>query len=194
MTSIIFRCEKCGKVLKGEVQKSTVVGKCPRCKDKFVVPDPVTRDNRKKKRTIVPESKYYITLPDTLTKSNNQANFRVIYTEVPPVEFALKRKDQVPLLDISEGGMGFLIRSDDKSGKVLPGDILVVEMDFPVLAQPVYTKIEVCWLKPIKEDKLMHVGVRFYRPSEALKGFLKGILKYIESKTQSLDFETWGSF
>jgi len=59
---------------------------------------------------------------------------------------------------------------------------------------PVYTEVEVCWIKPIKEEKLMHVGARFHRPDEALKEVLKGIIKYIASKTQSLDFETWSSF
>jgi hypothetical protein len=40
----------------------------------------------------------------------------------------------------------------------------------------------------------MHVGARFHRPGEALKEVLKGIVKYIASKIQSLDFEKWGSF
>ncbi len=193
MTSIIIRCEKCGKVLKGKTQKSNIVGKCPRCKDKFVVPDPITRDNRKKKRSIIPESKYVSALPDKLTKSSKPAHYRLMYTEVSPVEYALKRSDHVPLLDISESGMGFIIRTHNKSHKILPGDMLYVELDFPVLVQPIYTEVEVCWIKPIKEEKLMHVGVRFHRPGEELEGVLKGILKYIASKSQSLDFETWGS-
>ncbi len=133
-------------------------------------------------------------MPDSLTKKSDKVNYRVTYTEVPPMDYALKRSDQVPLLDISEGGMGFIIRSDNKSNKVLPGDILVVEMDFPIFVQPVYTEVEVCWLRPLKEEKMMHVGVRFYQPGEAIKKVLKGILKYLASKSQTLDFETWGSF
>jgi hypothetical protein len=186
MTSIIIRCEKCGKVLKG------IVGKCPRCNDNFVVPNPITRENRKFERTIIPESKYFRTLPDSIIKSKNPANYKVVYTEAPPVEFALKRSDRVPLLDISESGMSFIIRVDESS-KVLPGDILVLEIDFPVFTQPVYTKVEVCWIRSMKEEKLMHVGVRFYQPTEALKKVLNGMIKYIAATTKSLDFETWGS-
>ncbi len=194
MTSIIIRCEKCGKVLKGKMKKSNIVGKCPRCKDKFVVPDPVAQDNRQYKRTIIPESKYVCSVPASLTNNKKPVNYRIIYTEVSPVEFALNRTDQVPLLDISEGGMGIIIRSINASGKVLPGDIFIVELDFPIFIKPVYTEVEVCWLKPIKDDKLMHVGVRFNRTGEDFKKVLKCILKFISSKTQSLDFETWGSF
>jgi phage FluMu protein Com len=192
MTSIIIRCEKCGKVLKGKVQKSNIVVKCPRCNDNFVVPDPITRENRKNKRIVIPESKHFRTLPDSIIKSNNPATYKVVYTEAPPVEFALKRSDRVPLLDISESGMSFIIRVDESS-KVLPGDILVLEIDFPVFTQPVYTKVEVCWIRSMKEEKLMHVGVRFYQPTEALKKVLNGMIKYIAATTKSLDFETWGS-
>ncbi len=193
MTSIFIRCEKCGKVLKGRTQKLNIVGKCPRCKDKFVVPDPIKRDSRKKKRTIVHESKYVSTLPDILTKRNKPPHYRLIYTEVSPVEYALKRSDHVPLLDMSEDGLGFIIKTNDKSHKILPGDILYVALDFPVLVQPIYSEVEICWIKPIKEEKLMHVGARFHRPGEALKEVLKSLVKYIASKSQSLDFETWGS-
>ncbi len=193
MTPIIIRCEKCGKILQGKVEKSNIVGKCPRCKDKFVVPDPISRESRKGDRSIVSESKYFRDLPDSVTKSNSSVNYRVVYTEAPPMEFALKRKDQVPLLDIGEGGIGFIARADDKANKALPGDILTIEIDFPIFVKPVSAKVEVCWVRPIKQKKLMQVGVRFYRPSEALKGVLKNIKEYIASKTQSLDFETWGS-
>ena len=95
---------------------------------------------------------------------------------------------------MSEDGLGFIIKTNNKSHTILPGDILYVELDFPVLVQPIYTEVEVCWIKPIKEEKLMHVGARFHRPNDALIDVLRGMVKYIASKTQSLDFETWGSF
>lgn len=190
--TLIIRCDKCGKVLKGKAQKSRIVGTCPRCKEDIVIPDPLSKENRKKKRAVICESKLVRTIPEALTKSEESPRCRVMYTEVSPVEYALNRSTHVPLLDLSEGGMGILMRTYSES-KLLPGDLFTVEIDFPVLVQSIFIKVEVSWIRPIKE-KLMHVGVRFCETDEPFREVLKDLMKYITSKTKTIDFEKWGSF
>ena len=153
---IIIRCEKCGKVLRGKSGKDQRIGSCPRCRDEFVIPSPVRHGDRKQERVVISENNLVQPIPETFTHSKESPVYRVLYTEVSPVEFALKRSTHVPLLDLSEGGMGLLVRADDLSEGPLPGDILVAELDFPIFVQSIFVQVEVCWIRPLKEEKLLH--------------------------------------
>ena len=88
---LIIRCETCGKILQGDVEKSHIVGVCPRCGSRFTISDPVSQDSRRHKRVFIGESQFTQSIPETLTQSLEVPAYRVMYTEVPPVEFALKR-------------------------------------------------------------------------------------------------------
>jgi len=191
---LIVRCKKCGKVMKGKSKKSKISGRCPRCRDSFVISDPVSQESRKYKRLVVGESKLVKPLPETLTRRKASPTFRVMFTEVPPNDFAMNRSDYIPLLDLSEGGMGLLSRVNDISSKLQPGDSLVVEIDFPILTQTIFVEVEVCWIRPIKDDKLLQIVVRFCESDDSFPAVLKNLLKYIESRTETMDFDKWGSF
>lgn len=191
---LIVRCEKCSKVLKGKSVKSQIIGKCPRCRDNFVFSDPVSQESRKNKRLVVGEGQLVKPLPKTLTQSKASPAFCVMFTEVPPIDFAMNRSDYIPLLDISEGGMGLLTRVNDISSKIQPGDSLVVEIDFPILIQTIFVEVEVCWIRPIKDDKLLQIGVRFCEPDDSFLAVLSNLLKYIDSRNKTMDFDKWGSF
>jgi phage FluMu protein Com len=191
---IIIRCEKCGKVLRGKAGKGQRIGRCPRCMDEFVIPSPVRHGDRKQDRVVISENNLVRPIPETFTHSKEPPVYRVLYTEVSPVEFALKRSTHVPLLDLSEGGMGILVRADEISDGLLPGDVFIAELDFPILVQSIFIQVEVHWIRPIKEEKLLHIGVRFCNSDKSFKGVFKNLMKYISSKTETLDFDKWGSF
>jgi len=191
---IIIRCEKCGKVLRGKAGKGQKIGRCPRCMDEFVIPSPVSHEDRQYERAIISENNFVRPIPESLTHSKESPVYRVLYTEVSPVEFALKRSTHVPLLDLSEGGMGILVRADEISDGLLPGDVFIAELDFPILVQSIFIQVEVRWIRLIKEEKLLQVGVRFCKSDKAFRGVLKNLMEYISSKTETLDFDKWGSF
>jgi phage FluMu protein Com len=194
MTKLIVRCDKCGKVLKGIAEKGNILGTCPRCREKFVIPDPVPHESRKKKRAVIGESRLVQPIPESLAQCTGAPVYRVMYTEVLPDEFIMKRSDSLPLLDLSEGGMGILMKADHLSGGLLPGDFFYAEIDFPILVHPVYIQVEVCWIRPIKDDTLLQVGVRFCEPGPDFLAVLNNLIQYIESRTQTIDFDKWGSF
>ena len=191
---IFIRCKKCGKVLQCETKKSGESGRCIRCNESFTIPDGVFADSRKHKREVVVESDLVPTTPGHLTESDDIPSFRVRYTEVPPVEFISKRSSEIPLLDLSKGGMGLLFRKDEKTDRLLKGEDFVVEIDFPILVQPILVRVEVRWIHPINNDSLLQVGVQFHNPDRALKSVLKNLMKYISSRSNTLGFEKWGAF
>lgn len=191
---LIIHCEKCGKLLQGKAEKARTFGECPRCGHKLAIPVPAMHENRKHKRAVVVESKFVKPIWETLTQSKEPSLYRIVYTEAPPVEFALNRASDSPLLDISEGGMGILVKADAKSNGLLPGNIFVAEIDFPILIQPIFIRVEVCWMRPLKEDRLFHIGVRFCESGEYLEDLLKNLVRYVESKSKAIDIDKWGSF
>lgn len=191
---LIFRCENCCKVLQSNAKKDLKNGKCPRCEEEFVFPHPVSQEGRKHKRAVVGESKFVQLVPEAHTQSKVTPAYRVMYTEVPPVEFTFRRSSHIPLLDLSEGGMGLLVRVDETSEKLVPGYIFVAEIDFPILIQTIFTQVEVCWVRPLKDHRLRHVGVQFCTSDKSFKGVIKNLIKYIMSRSDTLDFDKWGSF
>ena len=191
---LIIRCEQCSKILTGEVEKSQSSGVCPRCGHQFTITAPISHDGRKHKRVVVGESQFAQSIPETLTQNREDPVYRVMYTEVPPVEFALKRSDYVPLLDLSKGGMGVLSRADDQSSELLPGDKFVAEIDFPILVQSIFVQVELRWIRLIKEGQLRHTGVQFCHPDEPLQSVIQCLMNYIQSRTQTPDCKIWGSF
>jgi len=191
---IDIRCEKCGKVLKGKAEKGKVFGKCPRCGDKIVIPEPLTRESRKHKRVVVGENRFIPTIPETLAQSQESPVYRIMYTEVPPMEFALKRSTQIPLLDLSEGGMKLFVRADEKSQGLSLGDVFLAEIDFPILVQSIFIQVEVRWVRLIKEEKLLQIGVQFCNSDKSFRDVIKDLMKYITSRTETLDFDKWGAF
>jgi phage FluMu protein Com len=191
---VTIRCASCGKVLKGKPQEDHLTGNCPRCHGTVRISVPLARECRKFHRAIVGENQFVTSVPQPYGTSKTQPLCRVMYTEVPPADFILYRSSHVPLLDLSEGGMGLFVRADNTSKELLPGSTFVTEIDFPILVQPVFVMVEVRWVRPIKEDKIMQLGVRFCNMDDALKSVLLNLKKYIESRTKELEFEKWGAF
>ncbi len=189
-----FRCEKCRKVLRSKTEETGKTGKCPFCGTTLTMPDPVLRQKRKHARALAGESSFFRPLPESLLQASSPPLYRVMYTEVPPAEFLLKRSSHVPLLDLGEGGMGFFVRADEKSREVFPGQSFVVEVDFPIFVQPIFVEVKVCWTRSGDENKVLHVGVKFVRTDELLTGFLQNLINYISSRTEAVDLDKWGSF
>jgi hypothetical protein len=191
---VTIRCEKCGKVLKGEAEKPGSFGRCPRCHAKVAIPNPSLRNFRKYERQIVGENVFVPAVPDSLTRSEQAPFVKVRYTEVPPVDFALGRPNHIPLLDLSEGGMGILMKDDESSKELNPGDVFVAEIDFPILVRPIRLEVEVRWIRAIKKERLRHVGVQFCHPDQVLKKVIHSLIKYITSRSETNGFEKWGAF
>jgi phage FluMu protein Com len=191
---VFVRCEKCWKILQGKEEKAGVLGECPRCKNRFTVPAPLLHEKRKHQRMLVGESRFAVPNSESLPLSNGPADYRIMYTEVCPAEFVLNRSSHSPLLDLSEGGMSFLVRTDEKRRKVAPGNSLVVEIDFPILARPIFVQVEVCGVRSVDENKLLHIGVRFSMMNESLTEVIKNLIKYVILKSNAIEIEKWGSF
>ena len=191
---VIIRCASCGKVLKGKTQEDHLTGHCPRCHDTVRISAPLAREGRKYHRVVVGENEFVTSVPQPYCTSKTRPVYRIMYTEVPPLDFLLNRSSHVPLLDLSEGGMGLFVRVDNASEELEPGSTFVAEIDFPILVQPVFITVEVRWVRPIKEDKIMQMGVRFCDMDDSLRSVLLNLKKYIESRTKELEFEKWGAF
>ena len=191
---ITIRCEQCGKALRGKAGKKQTRGTCPRCMDKFVISNPVSREDRKQERAVVSDNNLVRPIPAALTSSEKSPVYRVSYTEVSPVEFALKRSTHVPLLDLSEGGMGILVNADEVSKALGSGDEFTAELDCPIFIQSIYVQVAVHWIRPTKEGKLLHLGVRFCNSDKSFRRVIKTLMKFISSKTDTLDFDKWGAF
>jgi hypothetical protein len=90
--------------------------------------------------------------------------------------------------------MSLFVRVDSMSKELVPGTTFVAEIDFPILIQPVFVEVEVRWVRPIKKEKIMQMGVRFCDMDDALRSVLFNLKEYIESRTKELEFEKWGAF
>jgi phage FluMu protein Com len=191
---VIIRCAGCGKVLKGKTQEDHLTGNCPRCHDTLNISPPSAREERKYRRAVVGENEFVTSVPQPFRTSKTPPVYRIVYTEVPPIDFIRNRSSHVPLLDLSEGGMGLFVRVDSVSKELVPGTTFAAGIDFPILIQPVFVTVEVRWVRPIKKEKIMQMGVRFCDMNDSLRGVLFNLKKYIESRTKELEFEKWGAF
>jgi len=191
---MIVRCEKCGKVLQGEPDKAGASITCPKCNNKFVVPGALSRESRRHERVLTSESRLALQIPESLSRSEEQALYCIAYTEVPPVEFALNRSTYVPLVDLSEGGMGFLVKTDEKARLIEPGSSFVIEIDFPILVRTVFVIVESRWLRPVTGEKLLRVGVQFKTTDAAFKKVIEHMIEYLMMRTDAIDIEKWGIF
>ncbi|MBF0117726.1 MAG: PilZ domain-containing protein [Desulfobacterales bacterium] len=174
-----MRCKNCGKVLKTNSENAGKKVRCPQCQNVFVIPDAKELASRKADRVVIQESKDAISLSQDMPAHLEETPFcQVVYTEADPIQFTLKRKNQVPLLDLSEGGLAFYIKTSEEVAALTFEKIIPIEIDFPtVLFEPLSVKVEVRWIKPMAEQKLLHVGVKFNNPD---KKFLKIVSKLIE--------------
>lgn len=191
---IIIRCENCGKVLKGTAQEACLMSRCPRCQDTLEIPAPMNMEARQYYRAVVGEKKWITSVPYAFRKSNAPAVYKVMYTEVPPADFIQNRSTHVPLLDLNEGGMGLFVNADKVSDELQPSNTFIAEIDFPILVQPLIVRVEVRWIRPIKEKKLIQMGVMFCDMNESLRNVILSLKHYIESRTNEFDFDKWGAF
>lgn len=190
----VIRCENCGKVLRGKPDEGGTLTSCPKCKNKLVVPDAFSSESRRHPRVLTTQSSLALRIPESLSQGEEPALYCIAYTEVSPVEFALHRSTCVPLMDVSEGGMGFLVRTDEKARPIEPGYCFVVEIDFPILVQPVFVTVETRWLRPMSGGKLLRVGVQFKTVDESFKKVVKKMIEYLMVRTDAIDVEKWGMF
>ena len=115
-------------------------------KNSFKIPNINKFKARQTVREVVHESEMSTPLPETLKKPGILSLFRIKYTEASPVNFVLKRNNDLPLLDLSENGLGFLCKEEDAS-LLKTGKIIAVEIDFPILEEPLIIQVEVRWMK-----------------------------------------------
>ena len=192
MTDIIkVRCKQCGNILKASPEKAGKKGKCPKCETIFRIPDMKTIDERnserlprKSERLPLEEKPPLLEIHESLTESKEQPLFSVIYTEAAPFPFALKRKDMAPLLDLSEEGLGFIIKTDEKVKGLIPGKMITLEIDFPILEEPIIVPVEVLWIKKTSDNNLLRMGVQFCNQDKELKRIINKLIKYIMSRPE----------
>ncbi len=162
--------------------ESRKIGICPKCKTKLLIPTLSEIEARKSQRAVIGESKFQIALPEALTTHGEAPDCRVMYTEASPYEFALRRKDRFPVLDLSEGGLSFFIRTTDAKDRITLGKTILVEIDFPVLVVPIYAYAAVRWVNSTDDRALLQVGVEFEEESEDLRRIVAGLMGYVLSK------------
>lgn len=182
---IKIRCSSCGKVLLAKPSQARKIAKCPRCGARFVIPSLANIAERKGQRVPAPENEAALArLSEKLTVPKEPPLCRVVYTEASPVQFALQRKKEVPLLDLSEDGLSFYMKDGDSPGELREGARFVVEIDFPVLIVPVYTPVILRWLKRVEEQGLYQLGVQFQDPDQELLAVVKTLVNFILSRPE----------
>ncbi len=177
------RCDYCGKVM---VTISEYAGrnmKCPECSNSIQIPNTSEIKMRKTAREVVHESEMSTHLPETLRKPEITPLYRIVYTEVLPANFALKRNNVFPLLDLSENGLGFICKEKDAL-KLKIDEIVPIEVDFPILEEPLKLQVQVRWLKQMSNKKLYRIGVEFHQPERELHSVLDTLYNYITSRPE----------
>ncbi len=173
-----IRCNNCSKVIDTISENDGSKGECPECKNGFKIPSLNKFTVRQTGREVVHESEMSTALPKTLKKSDITPFLRIKYTEASPTNFVLKRNNVFPLLDLSENGLGFLCKEKDASlletGKIIP-----VEIDFPILEEPLMVKVEVRWIKQMSNKEIYRVGVEFCQQEKDLEKILDTFFNYI---------------
>lgn len=184
-TAIIkIRCRNCGKVLQTSLSNAGKRAECPRCKKPFLVPQATVTENRQKERAVVEENRLAPIIPERLTRKEGRPFCRVVYTEADPVLFVMSRPDAVPMLDISEGGLGVMIRADQITPDIVQGSILLFEIDFPILAKPIFARVEVRWIESPDNQQLCHLGVEFHQPGKELQAVVQKLIEYVLSRPE----------
>lgn len=179
--TIKIRCKSCGKVLITKCGEERKIGICPNCRAKLIIPKITELEARKTERAVISESELTIRAPEGLVSPVEKPVCRVMYTEAPPFEFALRRKDQLPILDLSEAGLSFLAKKKE-AGFLVPGKTILIEIDFPILIEPIYPYVQVRWANPTEEEELLQIGVEFQSPKKDLEEIAATMVKYVLSK------------
>ncbi|MFH1147161.1 MAG: PilZ domain-containing protein [Pseudomonadota bacterium] len=187
--AIKIRCKSCGKVLLTKCGEERKIGVCPGCKTKLIIPKISEIEARKTERAVISESALTIRAPEGLVSPAEKPACRVMYTEAPPFEFALRRKDQLPILDLSETGLSFLAKKKD-AGPFVLGKTLLIEIDFPILIEPVYPYVQVRWANPTEDNELLQIGVEFLEPAKDMEKIAATMVKYVLSKPDAWEVDS----
>jgi len=180
--TVRMRCQGCGSVLKTSSANSGRQAQCPKCNATFTVPFPPPSEARQALRAIVQELSSQPCASESSGSHGTIPFFRVVYTEADPAQFALARENRVPVLDISAKGLRFLTRTEGKRLKLVPGQTILLEIDFPNLVKPIKTPVEVRWAKPLEGYKLQQVGVEFTKPDREFRAALDDLVSYVLSR------------
>ncbi len=187
-TILKIRCRKCGAAYRTKADYAGKRTRCPKCRQTMVLPQAAAIEKRKGMRAVVKEGTVKLDLTNELTRSGTKPFCRVVYTEADPVTFALKRSDLAPLLDLSEDGIGFHIRADLAADHLAPSAILPIEIDFPVLTEPLTCRVRVRWTKPTA-DRLVQVGASFYKVPATFHKIMDELMQYILSRPDVWEME-----
>ena len=144
------------------------------------------RDNRRTERVVVEKNVLAQDLPESLIISDKVPVYTVAYVEADPVQFALKRKNMLPLIDICDDGLAFFIKAQKDEKKVVARQIIQIQIDFPILIEPIKTNIEIQWTIYLEESGLLRVGAKFCDASQDFKKIIKSLIKYVQSKPISI--------
>jgi len=105
--------------------------------------------------------------------------YKVVYTEVDPAQFVLARRRRVPVLDVSTTGLRFLARVDEQGSELTSGQMILIEIDFPIFVRPVKTLVEVRWTKPLEGYELQQVGVEFSQPDREFREIIGNLVDFV---------------
>lgn len=181
-----IRCSKCGKVLLARPSEKRKIGKCPKCAAKFAIPSLSQIAERKKTRVVVGGMEGLLSrLPEKLTTKTEKPLAHIVYTEAPPIQFTMMRKNQSPILDLSEGGMSIYISNDGQTADLKLGSSFWVEIDFPVFVAPIYTEVTVRWTKLIEKTNLLQLGLQFSKPDETLQQIMGILMDFVLSRPEA---------
>jgi phage FluMu protein Com len=188
-STLKVRCKKCGKVLKTPAKNAGKKGECPKCKNTLMIPGEEQFKKRKSERAVIEEARISIDHNHESEPSDAPVLFQILYTEADPVKFALARKNQVPLLDLSNGGIGFAVKSTKENAKLSKGQIIEIEIDFPILIKPVRLSVEIRWRKKMDNKKIFQLGVKFHKPSKSILRTINKLIDYILTRPEVWQLE-----
>lgn len=176
---IRIRCQKCGGGLKTDSANAGKMGECPKCKATFVIPEAPAQEKRETQRAMVQDKDGHVQ-PDVQAKTESVLRRLLVqYTEADPSSFTLKRSDRVPLLDISEGGIRFMVKDSPGTPRLKTSERLILDLDFPILDAPISLKAQVRWVSAMEGTELYQVGVQFEKTDNAARELLKRLITYV---------------
>ena len=178
-STLNLRCNRCMRLLKVPLTEVGKTGTCPKCKNVFKIPEITNRKKRKVVRAIIGESELAINPPELLTKLEGKEFCKVVYSQADPIEFLLKRENVMPTLDISDGGISFLVKADEPGIKLKSKKYIWLEIDFPILTMPIYTQIQVKWAKPSVDKKTIRIGGMFLYRDESVRKIIQKLVEYV---------------
>lgn len=178
-STLSLRCNRCMRLLQVPLNEVGKKGTCPKCKNDFTIPGITNKKKRKGTRAIIGESELAINPPELLTKSDGKEFCKVVYSQADPIEFLLKRENVMPTLDISDGGISFLVKADEQGMKLKTKKYIWLEIDFPILTMPIYTQIQVKWAKPSVDKKTIRIGGMFLYRDDSVRKIIQTLVKYV---------------